>query len=43
MSVVAFAAVLPARAPTGVLLPLLSVGDVVAVALYRQHALPPAR
>ena len=38
ISVALFAAVLPARASTGALLPLLLVGDVVAVATYRRHA-----
>ena len=38
LSVAIFAAVLPARESTGALLPLLLVGDVVAVASYRQHA-----
>lgn len=38
LSVVAFAIVLPARQSTGTILPLLIVGDVVGVALYRQHA-----
>lgn len=38
ISVALFAAVLPARESTGALLPLLMVGDVVAVAVYRQHA-----
>jgi len=38
ISVAVFAAVLPARESTGVLLPLLMVGDVVAVASYRAHA-----
>jgi len=33
-----FAAVLPARASTGVVLPMLLVADVVAVAWYRHHA-----
>ncbi len=33
-----FAAVLPARASTGVLLPLLICGDIVAVTAYRRHA-----
>jgi uncharacterized membrane protein YfcA len=33
-----FATVLPARESTGALLPLLLVGDVVAVATYRRHA-----
>ena len=38
ISVAVFAAVLPARESTGVLLPLLIVGDVVAVRSYRAHA-----
>lgn len=38
LSVAIFAAVLPARESTGALLPLLLVGDVVAVSLYRRHA-----
>src|SRR3954471_11876237 len=38
LSVAIFAAVLPARESTGVLLPLLLVGDVVAVRSYRAHA-----
>ena len=42
VSVALFAAVLPARESTGALLPLLLVGDVVAVSLYRQHADWPA-
>lgn len=33
-----FAAVLPARESTGALLPLLLVGDVIAVSQYRRHA-----
>ncbi len=33
-----FAAVLPARASTGAVLPLLICGDVMAVAVYRRHA-----
>ena len=33
-----FAAVLPARASTGVLLPVLIAGDVLAVLTYRRHA-----
>jgi uncharacterized membrane protein YfcA len=37
VAVVLFAAVLPARESTGALLPLLIVGDVLAVALYRRH------
>jgi uncharacterized membrane protein YfcA len=42
ISVALFAAVLPARESTGALLPLLLVGDVVAVTLYRRHADWPA-
>lgn len=42
VSVALFAAVLPARESTGALLPLLLVGDVVAVSIYRQHADWPA-
>ncbi|WP_405884321.1 sulfite exporter TauE/SafE family protein [Streptomyces sp. NBC_01136] len=38
VSLAIFAAVLPARASTGVLLPLLIVGDVLAVLTYRRHA-----
>jgi len=38
ISVALFAAVLPARESTGVLLPLLLVGDLVAVGAYRRHA-----
>jgi uncharacterized membrane protein YfcA len=37
-SVAIFANVLPARASTGVILPLLVCADVVAVASYRRHA-----
>jgi uncharacterized membrane protein YfcA len=37
ISVALFAAVLPARESTGALLPLLLVGDVVAVRAYRRH------
>ncbi len=37
VAVVLFAVVMPARASTGALLPLLIAGDVVAVALYRRH------
>ena len=33
-----FANVLPARESTGVLLPLLICGDVIAVTMYRRHA-----
>ena len=42
VSVVLFATVLPARESTGALLPLLLVGDVVAVTMYRRHADWPA-
>ncbi|GAA2416259.1 sulfite exporter TauE/SafE family protein [Streptomyces glaucosporus] len=38
VSLAVFAAVLPARESTGVLLPLLLVGDVIAVITYRRHA-----
>ncbi|MFF0117069.1 sulfite exporter TauE/SafE family protein [Streptomyces prasinus] len=38
VSLALFAAVLPARASTGVLLPLLIAGDVLAVLTYRRHA-----
>lgn len=38
VAVAVFAAVLPARESTGALLPLLLVGDVVAVGAYRRHA-----
>lgn len=38
VSVALFAAAMPARESTGALLPLLLVGDVVAVAVYRRHA-----
>ncbi|MFJ9114865.1 sulfite exporter TauE/SafE family protein [Streptomyces sp. NPDC102394] len=38
VSLAVFAAVLPARASTGVLLPVLIVGDVLAVVTYRRHA-----
>jgi uncharacterized membrane protein YfcA len=38
ISLAVFAAVLPARESTGVLLPLLLLGDLVAVITYRQHA-----
>jgi len=41
VAVVLCAAVLPARPSTGVLLPLLIVGDVVAVSLYRRHGSVP--
>jgi hypothetical protein len=42
VSVALFAAVLPARESTGALLPLLLVGDVIAVTIYRRHADWPA-
>ncbi|MFI7382360.1 sulfite exporter TauE/SafE family protein [Streptomyces sp. NPDC049813] len=38
VSLAVFAAVLPARASTGVLLPILILGDVLAVLTYRRHA-----
>ncbi|MGV9422739.1 sulfite exporter TauE/SafE family protein [Streptomyces sp. NPDC003656] len=38
VSLAVFAAVLPARASTGVLLPLLIAGDILAVLTYRRHA-----
>ncbi|WP_326756088.1 sulfite exporter TauE/SafE family protein [Streptomyces hirsutus] len=38
VSLAIFAAVLPARASTGVLLPILIAGDVLAVLAYRRHA-----
>ncbi|MFJ7152497.1 sulfite exporter TauE/SafE family protein [Streptomyces sp. NPDC100445] len=38
ISLAVFAAVLPARASTGVLLPVLIAGDLLAVASYRRHA-----
>jgi uncharacterized membrane protein YfcA len=38
VSLALFAAVLPARASTGVLLPVLIAGDVLAVLIYRRHA-----
>lgn len=38
LAVVAFAAALPAKESTGALLPLLLVGDVVAVKVYHRHA-----
>jgi uncharacterized membrane protein YfcA len=38
LTVAIFANTLPARQASGVVLPLLIVGDVVAVLLYRQHA-----
>ncbi|KOT77776.1 membrane protein [Streptomyces rimosus subsp. pseudoverticillatus] len=42
ISVALFAAVLPAKQSTGALLPLLLVGDVLAVSAYRWHADWPA-
>jgi uncharacterized protein len=38
VSLAIFAAVLPARASTGALLPILIAGDVLAVLTYRRHA-----
>ncbi|MGW8065345.1 sulfite exporter TauE/SafE family protein [Streptomyces ziwulingensis] len=38
VSLAVFAAVLPARASTGVLLPVLIAGDILAVLVYRRHA-----
>ena len=38
LSVAIFAQIMPAKQATGVVLPLLCVGDVVATAIYRQHA-----
>ncbi|MFH8449133.1 sulfite exporter TauE/SafE family protein [Streptomyces fungicidicus] len=38
VSLAIFAAVLPAKASTGVLLPVLIAGDVLAVLTYRRHA-----
>lgn len=38
VSLALFAAVLPARASTGVLLPILIAGDLLAVLTYRRHA-----
>ncbi|MEW2493376.1 sulfite exporter TauE/SafE family protein [Streptomyces nodosus] len=38
VSLAIFAAVLPARASTGILLPVLITGDVLAVLTYRRHA-----
>lgn len=37
LSVVLFAQIMPAKEATGVVLPLLIFGDVIAVASYRQH------
>lgn len=38
ISLAVFAAVLPARESTGVLLPILIAGDLLAVLVYRRHA-----
>lgn len=38
LAVVLFAQIMPAKQATGVVLPLLCVGDIFAVTLYRQHA-----
>ncbi|WP_420032144.1 sulfite exporter TauE/SafE family protein [Streptomyces sp. cg28] len=38
VSLAVFAAILPARASTGVLLPILIFGDILAVLTYRRHA-----
>ncbi|GAA2926233.1 sulfite exporter TauE/SafE family protein [Streptomyces enissocaesilis] len=38
ISLAVFAAVLPARESTGVLLPILIAGDLIAVLVYRRHA-----
>ncbi|MEU9887620.1 sulfite exporter TauE/SafE family protein [Sphaerisporangium sp. NPDC051011] len=38
VAIALFALVLPTKSSTGVLLPLLLVGDIVAVASYRRHA-----
>lgn len=38
LSVVIFAQIMPAKQATGVVLPLLCFGDIVATAVYRQHA-----
>jgi hypothetical protein len=39
LSVAIFTNLLPAKASTGLVLPLLIVGDIVAVATYRQHTI----
>ena len=41
LSVAVFANLMPARQATGVVLPLLIAGDIVAVLLYRRHTLWP--
>jgi uncharacterized protein len=38
LSVVLFAQIMPAKQATGVVLPLLCFGDILAVTMYRQHA-----
>lgn len=38
LAVAIFAQIMPAKQATGVVLPLLCVGDIVATAIYRQHA-----
>ena len=38
LSVVLFAQIMPAKQATGIVLPLLCFGDIVAVLYYRQHA-----
>lgn len=38
LAVVLFAQIMPAKQATGLVLPLLCIGDIVAVAKYRQHA-----
>lgn len=38
LAVLLFAAVVPAKESTGALLPLLLLGDLIAVRIYRQHA-----
>jgi uncharacterized protein len=38
LAVAIFAQIMPAKQATGVVLPLLCIGDIVATAVYRQHA-----
>lgn len=38
LAVVLFAHIMPAKQATGIVLPLLCFGDIVAVSIYRQHA-----
>ena len=38
LAVVIFAQIMPAKQATGIVLPLLCFGDLIAVASYRQHA-----